>query len=58
MHAQIPVTVIFILKIIFIFLPIGWLVGILPPIDGFILYFLEQIYIYIYGGSATSTNLR
>lgn len=49
---------IFWLKIVINCLPIAWLIGILPPIDAFFLYFFEQCYIHLYGGSATCTNLR
>ena len=57
-NAQIPILAIFWLKIILNGLPIAWLLGILPPLDGVIFYFLEQCYIHLYGGSAASTNLR
>lgn len=49
---------IFYLKIFFTCLPLVWYFGLLPPIDAFMLWFFEQCYIYLFGGTATASNLR
>lgn len=54
----IPKEVIFWLKLIFIFLPILWFFGILPPLETFLVYTGEQINIYFYGGTAISSYVR
>ncbi len=55
---QAVVDTVFWLKIITCLLPIAWILGILPPIDGLVLFLLEQCYIFVYGGTATASNLR
>ncbi len=55
---QAVINTVFWLKIITSLLPIAWLFGVLPPIDGLVLFLLEQFYIFVYGGTATSNNLR
>ncbi|XP_038631726.1 pecanex-like protein 4 isoform X2 [Scyliorhinus canicula] len=47
-----------ILHIIFVFLPVLWAVGILPPVDALFLWLLEQILEFGFGGSPMATNLR
>ncbi|XP_069772406.1 pecanex-like protein 4 [Narcine bancroftii] len=47
-----------ILHIIFVFLPILWAVGILPPVDALVLWVLEQLLEFVFGGSPMATNLR
>lgn len=46
------------MKIFFTCLPLAWYFGLLPPVDAFILWFLEQCYIYLYGGTATASDSR
>ena len=55
---QAIIQTIFWLKIVFTMLPVAWIFGILPPVDGLVLFVLEQCYIFIYGGTATANNLR
>ncbi|XP_041070900.1 pecanex-like protein 4 [Carcharodon carcharias] len=47
-----------ILHIIFVFLPVLWAVGILPPVDALFLWLLEQVLEFGFGGSPMATNLR
>jgi hypothetical protein len=54
----VPLAAIICLKVILIFFPLAWFLGLFPPVDAFLLWLLEQCYIYIYGGNATATSLR
>ncbi|XP_048393247.1 pecanex-like protein 4 [Stegostoma tigrinum] len=47
-----------ILHIIFVFLPVVWAVGVLPPVDALFLWVLEQVLEFGLGGSPMATNLR
>ncbi|XP_007902018.1 pecanex-like protein 4 [Callorhinchus milii] len=47
-----------ILHIIFVFLPVLWAVGILPPVDALFLWALEQVLEFGFGGSPMATNVR
>ncbi|XP_072895655.1 pecanex-like protein 4 [Hemitrygon akajei] len=47
-----------ILHIIFVFLPVFWAIGILPPVDALIVWVLEQVLEFIFGGSPMATNVR
>ncbi|XP_072127348.1 pecanex-like protein 4 isoform X1 [Mobula birostris] len=47
-----------ILHIIFVFLPVFWAIGILPPVDALILWVLEQVLEFLFGGSPMATNVR
>ncbi|XP_072424488.1 pecanex-like protein 4 [Chiloscyllium punctatum] len=47
-----------IFHIIFVFLPVIWAVGILPPVDALFLWVLEQVLEFGLGGSPMATNLR
>ncbi|XP_054652606.1 pecanex-like protein 4 [Dunckerocampus dactyliophorus] len=47
-----------ILHVIFLFLPLLWALGILPPLDALFLWGMEQVLVFGLGGSPMSTNLR
>ncbi|XP_051881666.1 pecanex-like protein 4 isoform X2 [Pristis pectinata] len=47
-----------ILHIIFVFLPVLWAIGILPPVDALVLWVLEQVLEFVFGGSPMATNVR
>ncbi|XP_067847994.1 pecanex-like protein 4 isoform X2 [Heptranchias perlo] len=47
-----------ILHIIFVFLPVLWAIGILPPVDALFLWVLEQVLEFGFGGSPMATNVR
>lgn len=47
-----------ILHVIFVFLPILWAIGILPPVDALVLWVLEQVLEFVFGGSPMATNIR
>lgn len=39
-------------------LPLGWVVGVLPPLDALIPWILEQMLVRLLGGSPMATDLR
>lgn len=47
-----------ILHVVFVFLPILWAIGILPPVDALVLWVLEQVLEFVFGGSPMATNIR
>ncbi|XP_074662137.1 pecanex-like protein 4 [Tubulanus polymorphus] len=47
-----------VLHVLFIFLPVLWSVGILPPLDALILWLMEQIHFTCFGGSQMASDLR
>ncbi|CAL9686501.1 unnamed protein product [Knipowitschia caucasica] len=47
-----------ILHVVFIFLPLMWALGMLPPLDALLLWAMEQILVFGLGGSPMSSNLR
>uniref|UniRef100_A0A3P8U5P9 Pecanex-like protein n=1 Tax=Amphiprion percula TaxID=161767 RepID=A0A3P8U5P9_AMPPE len=47
-----------ILHVLFLFLPLLWALGILPPLDALILWGMEQALVFGLGGSPMSSNLR
>lgn len=47
-----------ILHVLFIFLPLLWALGILPPLDALLLWVMEQALVFGLGGSPMSSNLR
>ncbi|XP_071796734.1 pecanex-like protein 4 isoform X1 [Asterias amurensis] len=47
-----------ILHIVFIFLPLLWVIGLLPSIDALLLWLGEQILVSVFGGSPVATDLR
>ncbi|XP_041828112.1 pecanex-like protein 4 [Melanotaenia boesemani] len=46
------------LHVLFLFLPLLWAVGILPPLDALLLWGMEQVLVFGLGGSPMSSNLR
>ena len=47
-----------VLHILFVFLPLFWVLGILAPVDTFLLYALEQTHVFLFGGSFMASDLR
>ncbi|XP_043930401.1 pecanex-like protein 4 [Protopterus annectens] len=47
-----------VLHVIFLFLPLLWAIGILPPLDAFLLWGMEQFLQFCLGGSPLSTYRR
>ncbi|XP_034051173.1 pecanex-like protein 4 [Thalassophryne amazonica] len=47
-----------ILHVLFLFLPLLWALGVLPPLDALLLWAMEQTLVFGLGGSPMSTNLR
>uniref|UniRef100_A0A7N8XMQ2 Pecanex-like protein n=1 Tax=Mastacembelus armatus TaxID=205130 RepID=A0A7N8XMQ2_9TELE len=47
-----------VLHVLFLFLPLLWALGILPPLDALFLWGMEQALVFGLGGSPMSSNLR
>ncbi len=47
-----------ILHVVFVFLPVLWTVGLLPPVDALLLWLLEQGHVIFFGGSPMASNHR
>lgn len=47
-----------ILHVLFLFLPLLWALGMLPPLDALLLWAMEQALVFGLGGSPMSSNLR
>ncbi|KAA8582189.1 pecanex-like protein 4 [Etheostoma spectabile] len=47
-----------VLHVLFLFLPLLWALGILPPLDALLLWGMEQALVFGLGGSPMSSNLR
>ncbi|XP_064623432.1 pecanex-like protein 4 [Lineus longissimus] len=47
-----------VLHVVFIFLPLLWLIGFLAPLEAFFLWLMEQILILCFGGSAMASDVR
>lgn len=47
-----------VLHVLFLFLPLLWALGILPPLDALLLWGMEQTLVFCLGGSPMSSNLR
>lgn len=47
-----------VLHVLFLFLPLLWAFGILPPLDALLLWGMEQALVFGLGGSPMSSNLR
>ncbi|KAI3367719.1 hypothetical protein L3Q82_026557 [Scortum barcoo] len=47
-----------VLHVLFLFLPLLWALGILPPLDALLLWSMEQALVFGLGGSPMSSNLR
>ena len=39
-------------------LPVGWLLGVLPPLDALVLWLMEQVLVIFMGGSPLPTDAR
>lgn len=47
-----------VLHVLFLFLPLLWALGVLPPLDALLLWGMEQALVFGLGGSPMSSNLR
>ncbi|XP_078483861.1 pecanex-like protein 4 [Ciona intestinalis] len=47
-----------VLHILFLFLPLLWMYGLLPPADALILWAVEQLQVFALGGTPVATDLR
>ncbi|XP_077394724.1 pecanex-like protein 4 [Festucalex cinctus] len=47
-----------VLHVLFLFLPLLWALGILPPLDALFLWGMEQVLVFGLGGSPMSSNFR
>lgn len=47
-----------ILHVGFIFLPVLWCLGVLPPLDALVLWLMEQTLVHLLGGSPMAGDLR
>ena len=47
-----------VLHILFPFLPLLWIVGVLPPLDVVFSWLAEQVLVLVLGGSAMATDIR
>ncbi|XP_005801191.2 pecanex-like protein 4 isoform X2 [Xiphophorus maculatus] len=46
------------LHVVFVFLPVLWALGVLPPLDALLLWGMEQVLVFGLGGSPMSSNIR
>ncbi|XP_043999123.1 pecanex-like protein 4 isoform X2 [Gambusia affinis] len=46
------------LHVVFVFLPLLWALGVLPPLDALLLWGMEQVLVFGLGGSPMSNNIR
>ncbi|XP_047200858.1 pecanex-like protein 4 isoform X1 [Girardinichthys multiradiatus] len=46
------------LHVVFVFLPLLWALGVLPPLDALLLWGMEQALVFGLGGSPMSSNIR
>ncbi|XP_061168054.1 pecanex-like protein 4 [Saccostrea echinata] len=46
------------LHILFVFLPVLWTCGFLPPVDCFFLWLGEQVHVHLFGGSPMASEIR
>ncbi|MEQ2180489.1 hypothetical protein GOODEAATRI_001716 [Goodea atripinnis] len=46
------------LHVVFVFLPLLWALGVLPPLDALLLWSMEQALVFGLGGSPMSSNIR
>ena len=44
--------------VIFVFLPLLWTSGVLPPTEALLFWLMEQVNVFIFGGSPMASNLR
>jgi len=47
-----------VMHVVFVFLPVFWTLGVLAPVDTFLLYVLEQTHVHLFGGSYTASDIR
>lgn len=47
-----------ILHVLFLFLPLLWALGVLPPLDALLFWGMEQVLVFGLGGSPMSSNIR
>lgn len=47
-----------VLHVLFLFLPLLWAFGLLPPLDALLLWGMEQALVFGLGGSPMSSNIR
>ncbi|XP_038071553.1 pecanex-like protein 4 [Patiria miniata] len=47
-----------ILHVVFVFLPVLWVIGLLPPVDALLLWLGEQTLVLLFGGSPVASDLR
>ncbi|KAK6181580.1 hypothetical protein SNE40_009406 [Patella caerulea] len=47
-----------ILHVVFVCLPVLWICGVLPPVDCLFLWLLEQVHIFLLGGSPMASDAR
>lgn len=47
-----------VLHVLFLFLPVLWALGVLPPLDALLLWGMEQVLVFGLGGSPMSSNFR
>ncbi|XP_046577291.1 pecanex-like protein 4 [Haliotis rubra] len=47
-----------VLHILFAVLPLLWVTGILPPVDALFLWLMEQVHVFLLGGSPMASNAR
>ncbi|XP_052272587.1 pecanex-like protein 4 isoform X3 [Dreissena polymorpha] len=47
-----------VLHVFFVCLPVFWTLGVLSPVDAFLLYLLEQAHVFLFGGSYMASDLR
>jgi hypothetical protein len=43
---------------IMVFLPLFWLLGVLPPFEPFVLWLTEQVQIFLFGGTSSASLMR
>lgn len=46
------------MHVVFVFLPVFWTLGVLAPVDTFLLYVLEQGHVHLFGGSHMASDIR
>lgn len=47
-----------VLHVVFLFLPVFWVFGVLAPVDTFLMYVLEQCHVFLFGGSYMASDIR
>ncbi|XP_013381869.1 pecanex-like protein 4 [Lingula anatina] len=57
-YIPVMVPVNYYLHIVFVFLPVMWTLGLLPPLDALFLWMFEQVLVGLMGGSPMASDLR